>query len=367
MVNCAMNKLDRYILRSFASTFVFAVLALCTIFLVVNILESLDKFLDLNVQVLIILKYYFYFFPEILKLLTPVAMLIASLFSIGRLTNLNEITAMKSGGMSLYRMMIPIVVLSAFICAGQLYFNGWIVPRALTKKLSIERQYLGKGSGSNQTQVYNLYYRETPTTNVVLSYYDAISKTGNDIIVEYYESEMHPVVKRRLDAKTLQWDSVQNVWMISNGFERTFVNGKFEVRRIYKDSLQLSINHHSITELQRAPEEMNFDELREYISILERGGKDVRQKVIDYYGQYAFPFANFIVVMFGVPFASVKKKSGIAVEIATAMIVSFVYLVFTKVSQSIGMEINTHPAVIGWAANGIFFIIGVLNLLRTKT
>ena len=112
---------------------------------------------------------------------------------------------------------------------------------------------------------------------------------------------------------------------------------------------------------------MNLDEIREYISLLERGGKDVRMKRIDYFGQYAFPFANFIVVFFAIPFASVRKKSGIAVEIATAMIVSFAYLVFTKISQSIGFELNLQPVMIAWSANVVFFIIGILNVLRTKT
>ena len=129
----------------------------------------------------------------------------------------------------------------------------------------------------------------------------------------------------------------------------------------------LHISHSEILTLQRTPEELTFTELREYIAVVQQGGKDVRTLLIDYYGQYAFPFANFIVVLFAVPFASVKKKSGIAVEIATAMVISFVYLAFTKISQTVGYSMELNPELVGWSANALFFAAGLLNLARTKT
>lgn len=331
-------------------------------------MESLDEFLDQKVTASVIIRYYLYFFPEIIKLLTPVAMLMASLFAIGRLSNQNEVTAMKSGGMSLYRILTPLLLLSVLISFGQLYFNGWIVPRALVKKYDIERQYLGKGKGGTQMQAYNLYFRDNPSRNVIFGFYDGSLKSGNDITIEEYSSELQPRVVRRIDARRIAWDSLRAVWTLNDGFIRTTqTDGNIQVHRLNADTISLTINNKSILELQRAPEEMNLDELHEYIRLLEQGGKDVRMKLIDYYGQYAFPFANFIVVLFGVPFASVRKKSGIAVEIGTAMVVSFVYLVFTKVSQSLGFELSLDPIIIGWSANALFFLIGLLNLARTKT
>ena len=129
-----MKLIDRYILRQYIATLLFALTALCVIFLVVNLLENLDDFMDRNTPAGVIVQYYINFFPEIIKLLTPVAMLLASLFTVGKLANNNEITAMKSGGMSIYRMMIPLVTLSILVSIGQLYFNGWIVPVSNQKK-----------------------------------------------------------------------------------------------------------------------------------------------------------------------------------------------------------------------------------------
>ncbi len=363
-----MNKIDRYVLKSFVQTLLFAVIALCVIFLVVNLMESLDGFLDHKATAQAIAQYYLYFLPQIIKLIFPIAMLMASLFAIGKHSGANEITAMKTSGMSLYRLMTPIVILSALISFGQLYFNGWVVPRATTKMLAIDRKYLGKGGAVTETQVYNLYFRDTPLRNVVMSSYDEIQRSGAMMTVEDYAQEQQPRVLRRLDARLFRWDSTQSCWLLSQVFERSIdAKGEVSVNWHEQDTVRLLMSHSSIVSLQRTTDEMTLDELREYIAVLERGGKDVRMKRIDYFGQYAFPFADLIVVLFGVPFASIRKKGGIAVEIATAMTVSFVYLVFTKISQSLGFELNLSPISVAWSANALFLLVALANLYRTRT
>ena len=75
-----MTLLDRYIIKQFLGTFLFSMLALCIIFLIVNLMETLDKFIDQNISVETIAIYYLNFLPEIIKLLTPIAMLMAACF-----------------------------------------------------------------------------------------------------------------------------------------------------------------------------------------------------------------------------------------------------------------------------------------------
>ena len=68
-------------------------------------MENLDDFIDQNVPYHYIIQYYLVFIPEIVRLMTPVAVLLASLFTAGKMSNLNELTAIKAGGVSLYRFM----------------------------------------------------------------------------------------------------------------------------------------------------------------------------------------------------------------------------------------------------------------------
>ena len=122
--------IDRYIIRQFLTTTLFSLVAVLVVFIVIDAMEKLDDFIDKQAGMGIILHYYVFFVPEIIKLIMPVAMLLASLFVTARLSTQGELTAFKASGISLYRLMVPYVVV-AFIVSGMLvYFNGWIVPLA---------------------------------------------------------------------------------------------------------------------------------------------------------------------------------------------------------------------------------------------
>lgn len=360
-----MKLLDRYILRQYIATLLFALTALCVIFLVVNLLENLDDFMDRNTPTGVIVQYYLNFFPEIIKLLTPVAMLLASLFTVGKLANNNEITAMKSGGMSVYRMMIPLVALSILVSLGQLYFNGWVVPVSNQKKAEIERKYLDRGRQIGS--LYNLHFRDTPTRNALLQSYDDATKSGTRIAIEEYSSETTPRIVRRIDAPIFRWDSLSGKWMVFDGLVHEFEGEQIITRSLDSTAVVLQTTPADIIQLQRTTSELTFDELRDYIQLSSRGGNDVRQEMVDYYGQYALPFANFIVVLFGVPFSSGKRKSGLALEIGAAIFISFLYLAFTKIGQTIGIAAGMNPVLSAWLANGVFFTAGIVNLFRLKS
>ena len=360
-----MKILNIYILKQFLATLFFALIALCVIFLVVNLLENLDSFLDQNATFEIIVKYYIYFFPEILKLLTPIATLMATLFSIGKLSTANEITAMKSGGMSLYGIIKPLVIVSLMISFVHLFFNGWIVPEANQIKLSIEKKYLNRDVGG--TPIFNLQFRDNPQRNVLMQYYDSYVMSGNRVTIEDYSSEVTPRLVKRIEASKILWDTVNSRWKLVTGNERDYTGNQVQVKTFDTMNVVLKMQHKQIMQLQRSPDEMNFDDFKNYIDLLKQGGKDVSKQLIEYHGNYAFPFANLIVILFGVPFASIRKKGGIAIQIGAAMVISFFYLVFTKISQTIGYTYNVNPIIAAWSANIIFLTLALVNLYKTRT
>lgn len=357
--------IDKYLLKQFVITFLFCLFALCIIFLVVNLLESLDDFIDKKASLEIVYKYYLYFMPEIIKLLTPVATLLATLFTVGKLSTMNEITAMKSGGFSLYRLMLPLVIFSITLSFCQLYFSAWIVPKANEKKFQIENQYLHRNVTGGP--IHNLYIRDNPNRNLIMQYYDADTKTGFTVAIEEYSSESNPRLVKRIEAKTITWDSTLSKWNLFSGLVRNYSGTEIITQSFDSLFVEINITHSQIQNLKRLPDEMTFPERWEYIQILSQGGKDVRQKLIEYHGNYAFPFANFIVILFGVPFASIRKRGGIAIQIGAAMIISFFYLVFSKVSQTIGYAADLNPILSGWLANLVFLFLGIIVLFKTKS
>lgn len=360
-----MNKIDRYIIKSFIQTLFFSLFALCIIFIIVTLMENLDEFLDENVELDIIIEYYAVYLPEIIKILTPIAVLLSTLFSIGRMSNLNEITAMKTGGLSLYRLMLPLLIISTLLSFGQLYFNGWVVPKSIERKNAIESEYLKKKRISSN--IYNLYFRDEPTKNILMRFYNAKKESGNNINIEEYSSIDNPRLIHKIEALKIYWKDDEQKWLLFNGNEKFFKNDSIYLTTFDSMYVDLNLKHEHIIKLKKELNEMTLDEVKEYIAVLKSGGKDVQRHLTDYYGEYAFPFANLIVILFGVPFASVKKKGGMAVQIAAAMVVSFSYLIFTKISKAIGYSTDYDPIYIAWVANTIFLFIGIIIILRTRT
>lgn len=360
-----MKIIDRYILKQFIFTFIFAQAALSMIFVVIDLMSNLDKFLDQNATLEIISKYYLYFMPEILKLLTPIASLLSTLFTVGRMSTLNEVTAMKSGGVSLYRIMLPFVAVAILISFVHLYFNGWIVPESNKLKHDISHKYFSTSNAN--APIYNLYFREGPKINLLMQHYDSDLKSGSRIAIEYFSDENSPRLIKRVESNIIFWKEESQDWLMKQVIERIYSGN--DVNTIKHDSLEITLNitDSKIAKLKKSPDEMNFNELAEFIDILQSGGRDVRELQIDYHGQWAFPFANFIVILFGVPFASVRRKGGIAIQIGAALIISFFYIIFLKVSQPLAQTMDIQPIVAGWMANMIFFIAGIIVIIRTKT
>ncbi|MGQ9818956.1 MAG: LptF/LptG family permease [Candidatus Kapaibacteriales bacterium] len=356
--------LYRYLTKNFLQVFVSSMISLSIIFIIVNLMENLDDFIDNHANQETIIKYYIYFLPEVVRLVTPISVLVGILFSVGRLSHTNEVTAMKSSGFSLYQLIIPFFLLSSIISFVSLYFNGWIVPRANEKKLLIERRFLNKEIESKS--VYNFYFRDTPVRNVSIQFYDPTNYSGRYIFIEEYSNEFTPRVYRRVEAKNFFWDTSKSKWILKNCLIREISHSNFNLIQLDSLVFPLKITHSQLLKLKRKIEEMTFDEVKEYLELLNRGGKNVRKEMIKYYAGYAFPFSSLIVVLFAVPFASVKQRSGIAIQIASAMAFSFLYLFFTEIGQVLVYTTSLHPAFGGWLANILFTTLGIIVFLKTQ-
>ncbi|MBC8125293.1 MAG: LptF/LptG family permease, partial [Candidatus Kapabacteria bacterium] len=294
-----------------------------------------------------------------------VSLMLAGLFSVGRLSSNNEITAMRASGQSSIRFLTPILVFAFVVSLGQVYFNGWIAPAAAIVRLDIEREYL-TGTGG-RSSLNDLHFRESPSMNVTLQRYDARRMLAIGVAIEEFGTEAAPRLQWRIDADTMKWDTVGTSWIIMSGTKRTFYKDSIIVEEVANQRAPFTIRHDQISKLQLNEEEMTFIEMEDYIATMKRGGKDTRRQEIDLSGQWAFPFVNIIVVLISVPFASVRRKGGLAVNIAAAMVIAITYIAFTKVSQAIGVSMDLPVDVVGWGANAMFFLVGLVIVARTRS
>lgn len=359
-----MSILDRYVLKQFVSSTLFALFALCAIFIVIDLLEHLGKFLDHKIPMQTLGMYYVSMLPYLCEVLDPVALMLGGLFAVGRLSSSSEVTAMRSSGQHPVRFLMPFLAVAFVMSGAQMYFNGWVAPRAATVRLDIEREFLGSTEG--RSTLNDLYFRESPSRNITMRRYDAEARIAFGVSIEEYGTPIQPRLQWRVDADTMRWDDAHAQWIIPHGLRRTRLPERVVVEVVDNLPVEFSVRHDQIVRLQLNTDEMTFPELAENIATLRKGGKDTRRQEIDLSGQWAFPFVNFVVVLISIPFAAVRRRGGMAVNIAAAMILAITYIAFTKISQAVGAVIDVPVDVVGWGANIIFALVGVVVMIRMR-
>lgn len=358
-----MKLFDRYVLKQFILTALFALFAFTIVFVVIDMMENLDDFLDRDANAGIIAAYYFYFIPEIVKLMIPVAMLLSALFTTGRFSKYHELTALKSGGVSLYRFMAPLLLFALLVSGVSVYFNGWVVPFANKKKLDIARVYFQKHI--EYISKSNIFIQDSPTRILSMGMFDDKRNSATQVSIQDFDSANPTILRARYDAQRMQWDPITSTWALVNGIERSFDADSERAQRFTTQPVgHLNFTPEDIRRKHQRPEEMDYDDLKDFISNQQRAGHDASKWLVDFYGKISFPFASFIVVLFGVPFSSVKRRSGPGVEFGIAIAVTFLYMVFLQVSQAFGYNGDLHPLLTAWMANILFLVAGLYNLWR---
>ncbi|MFH0992385.1 MAG: LptF/LptG family permease [bacterium] len=367
-----MRILDRYLIRQFLVVSAFGLLTFILIFLIIDNTEKLDDFIDAKMPLETIIEYYLYFIPEIIKLMTPVALLLGALFVVGRMTNQNEISAIKSSGVSLYRVTLPFILVALVVSLASIYFSGWVVPKATQKRITIERVHMQQ-SGDLLNR-YNIIFEESRTQLVSISHYNGQTKIAWRVSIQEFSDSNLTVLTRRLDAKQMEWSSTIDStgkamagWTLVEGMKRELSGDRQTLSPFQKLWIgSLSITPDDIEKKQHKPEEMDYSELQEFIKNQKNAGQDVSRWMVDFHSRIAFPFASVVVVLFGVPFASIKRRSGVAIDFGICAAVTFIYLAFMKISNVFGYNGDIHPMATAWMANCIFLVLGVLNLIRIK-
>jgi lipopolysaccharide export system permease protein len=349
--------------------FVFGLLCFVIIFIMVDMFENLDRFIDKNIGFPRVVLYYSYCVPDILKLILPVGMLLASLFTISRFVNYSELTAMRSAGISIYRYLLPIMSFGLIITLSSIYFNGWIVPKSNRLKFEFERKQLGRNKISDITQ--NLFFQDRINRIIIINSYNNLNYTCDKVSMLVFRTDTLQILEKRADIGKMNWDTVAKDWKAESVFLRSF-NKESETLNLYdsvyfaalfKDD-KISLEPDKIYKKQLKPEEMVLSEFSEFISNFEKAGQKVSKEKVDYYSIISFPFANLITILFGVSIASNKRKAGAALHFGISIIVSFVYLGFVKISHVFGYNGDINPVFTAWLANILFFTISLLNFYR---
>lgn len=359
------NILDRYIIRKYLFIFFLVFLALTLISIIVTFFERIDNIYEHNKSIFLLLEYIRYNLPEFIHYILPVTALTATLLALGLLTKFNEITAMKACGISLYRIIFPIIIITMLVSLFSFYLQENILPYSNKKREEVWNKindvpprsysYLDRrwvlGRGKNRIYHFNYFDPEKAVFNRLFIF--DIDPSSWSLKRRVYSE------KGYLKAGDL---SLENCW------SRYFLKGKPE-RYERKNEMNLSQVEEKSYFLKewKEPDQMNFGELRQYIKEIEECGFDTVKFKVDLQYKISFPFVSLIMIIFGIPFAFSMGKRGTLVGIGLSIGIAMVYWGAIGVFKQLGNIDFLPPFLAAWGPNLIFGLVGIYLLLSLRT
>ena len=356
--------LDRYIAGQFFRMWLAALSAFIVIFLVVNLFEKFSKFLEYDVPPGVIVKYYLFMIPYIVKWMNPIAVLLGVLFSLGTLSRNLEITAMTAAGLSLRRVIFPVLFLGLVISAAVFYFGETVVPYADTRKEEIDTVYIKRLPLLKTIRRINLAYRGKEGRFYYVRVFDGIRNQMRDIRV--IEKSEAGEVRRLIVAREAIWRGDR--WQFRDGSIRTFRHtGDIAVSYFDKKYFDIPETPEDFMREEKSPETMKFKELAVYVSNLESSGVDAAKERVELYLKISVPLANFIVIFLGAPLALQSHRSGLAYGFGLAILLGFMLWGALAVGRAFGQNGTLPPLFAAFLPDTVFGILGLGMLYRART
>lgn len=357
--------IDRYLLRRYLlflgiGCFVGAVLSL-----LVDILQSLDRFLRIKPPLSYIAQHFLYLVPRELYKGLPIIVLVATVFLFLSLARQRELDGLKAAGVSLYRTSAPVLALALCISVGALIFQEAVLPGITSKAEEVDRVKIRGMRPRHLEQQGQIWYHLSDTRFIHIALLDPAQQSLDGLLVLNLDRNFR--LLDRLDAGAAQWTG--DGWRLRKGVLRR-VDTADRVRSESFDQRMVDMPEdiNDLTQLQKPPDSMSFLELRAYVKRLRESGHPVRGYLVDLYAKVSFPLVHVIMALVAIPFALVSpRNSGRAVGIGVAIAIAVGYWVVHSIALSFGRADLLPAALAAWTANVIFAGLGSSLFLNVRT
>lgn len=371
-----VRRLDRHVMREFLKILVLALFSMTAIFVLVHLMDHIDLYLDQEAGWSAIGKYYLYETPYNLLLTLPMAMLVATILSIGDLGRHGELTAMKASGVSLYRVTLPVLVFAFLTSLAILLLGETVIPDLNEKVARIyDEEILGEEPRSDNYRGNFVHQNSDGYTYIVRSLFvEHVDTVGTAASADQVEIQrrLEDGTFVRINAPQMLWDPESTTWVLRRGEMRVFPEEGEEQMFTFSVLRAADFSDRPLELLAetREPEEMGYTDLKRYIATRRRLGADTLKSEVDLQMKLSYPFANFIIVLFGIALvgsAAHASRQGGAMGFGIALFLTIVFWGFLRVSQGIGYGGALSPVLAAWMANTIFAVVGLVLLSRAKT
>ncbi|MGM0787752.1 MAG: LPS export ABC transporter permease LptG [Thermodesulfobacteriota bacterium] len=367
-----MTVIHRYITASFLKYFCFVLIMVVGIYLSVDFIGRIDDFIESERSPAEAGFYFLLKIPLIISQITPLAVLLSVLIIFGLMNKNNEIIALKSGGVSLFYLLLPVAVLGVIFSALLFVFSETVVPISAAKATLIEEDREAQARAVSSRQK-NIWIRQGGRIVHIKHYHP-----DEDVLygISIYDFDREFNMTRRIDS--VQAGYRDDGWVFFDCVEQRFEHGRKEQDRKSAETMSsqrhdelrdlgLDLQPDDFRRVARDAEETSFTELLDYIEKTRAEGYDATRYRVDLHAKAAFPFVCLIMGLMGSGLAlRGKTRDGMAVSFAYGIITAFTYWSLYSFCLSLGYGDVLPAWLAAWSANILSGLAAAFLLLSLE-
>jgi LPS export ABC transporter permease LptG len=364
--------LDAYVIREFLTMFFLVLAGFVMLMLVFTFFELVGDILRNHIPLATVGDYLLNLTPSMLYQIAPLAVLIAVLVTFGVLNRNSEIIAMKATGISLYRLVVPIVSISAILAVSLFLFDEFYLPQANRRQEALRSTIKGRPPQTFLHPEQKWMFGQPRAGEPGRIFYYQFFDPDRDEFANLSIFEFNPAtfsLTRRIFAARVFWNSGTGSWIFENGWERDFDGAIQKQFRDFKSTTFAEI-HEEPTYFKKESlqsQEMNFGQLQSYLGDLRQSGFDTMRLRVALWHKLAYPLVAIVMAILAIPFALSMGRRGSLTGIAVAIVVALAYWVVDGWFGAMG-SVNYLPAALAaWTPDVLFGLTGSYLLLRTPT
>ncbi|GAB4218587.1 MAG: LptF/LptG family permease [Synechococcales cyanobacterium] len=371
--------MDRYVIMEMVLPFLFGVAAFTSLAMAIGSLFELVRLVaESGLSISRALHIFVLRTPSMVVLTFPMSMLLATLLAYSRLSGDSETVAMRGAGVSVYRLVAPAVVLSLAVTVVTFAFNEVIVPTTNRQAAQVFNQALQRDTPQFERE--NILYQEFGSISSRLP--DGTVQTRQGLTRQFYARrfdgrEMQGIVvldfstdglNQILLAQSGEWQPEQKMWLFTQG--TTYVvspDGTYSnILTFTRQALPISRDPLDLAQESRRPEEMNIQELSNFIRIVRNSGdmQQVRRLEVQLHLKYAIPFVCLTFALVGSPLGMRPTRTSSSIGLGISVLIIFAYYVFSFITQALGQTGTLGPMVAAWLPNLVGMGIGGFLIVR---
>ena len=359
------NILDRYILREFLKILALVLISVVALFIIVDYNEIARDVRTNNIKLHTLAYYYRFQIFQVLNWTLPISVLVSTLVTFGMLAKNNEVTAIKSGGVSLFRIAVPIIAIALMISVLAYFILDFVLPYSNRRVDALKRKIEGKPQISAQSQ-QKLWFLGKGEYIINFLSYDAKKQTLSQVqVFEYDRNDFR--LTRRVYAPQARWNGSK--WEFSGGWMRSFPKageGTFSVMTTPL-ALQYAETPEDFATEVKSPDQMTYAQLRTYIETLKKSGYAAEELSVKLYTKTSWPALSIVMALIALPFAFRSGKRGALYGVGIALILGIAYWLVFALFTKFGEVGNLPPLLSAWSANILFSLGAIYMFLHVET